>query len=194
MVRIRKYKKDDNLKWVRCRVLSFLDTAYYDDVLKEKQHYKKSSIELVAEIDGKIVGLMDTEYEIEKGEVCYKSNELGAVIWHLAVLPEYRNKGISTTLLNQTINILKGKDIKVLQAWTRDDIWVNDWYKKRGFNWRESYLHVYKDRKDCDKYFQTKIENMVICSCFAHYIGTNKEEIKDTFKRVHECNLYELTI
>ncbi|WP_425449307.1 GNAT family N-acetyltransferase [Dethiothermospora halolimnae] len=191
---IREYKDKDNLDWVRCRVLSFLDSAYFDNVLREKEKYNNPSIELVAEIDNKIVGLIDIEYETEKGTVCYHIDELGGVIWHLAVLPEYRNRGISTLLLNKSIDILKNKKIKKLQAWTRDDKWVNDWYKNRGFNWRESYLHVYIEGNESNETIESKTEKLFICNSFAHYLGKEKEKIKDKFKRVHECNLYELTL
>ena len=121
---IREYKDSDNLDWVRCRVLSFLDSAYFDNVLREKEHYNNPSIELIVEADDKIVGIIDVEYEIKKGTVCYYTNELGGVIWHLAVLPEYRNRGISTLLLNKAIDILKNNGVKKLEAWTRDDKWV----------------------------------------------------------------------
>ncbi len=47
---------------------------------------------MIVEIDNKIVGLLDLEYELEKGTVGYKTNELTVVIWHLEVLPEYRNR------------------------------------------------------------------------------------------------------
>ncbi|CDQ40019.1 hypothetical protein BN990_02337 [Virgibacillus salexigens] len=46
-MKIRKYSVDDELGWVRCRVLSFLDTAYYDNVFSEKEKYENPSIELV---------------------------------------------------------------------------------------------------------------------------------------------------
>ncbi len=52
---IRKYEDRDNLGWVRCRVLSFLDSAYFDNVLRKKECYNSPSVELVAEIDDKIV-------------------------------------------------------------------------------------------------------------------------------------------
>ena len=63
---IRKYEDQDNLGWVRCRVLSFLDSAYFDNVLQEKEHYSNPSIELVAEIDNRIDKLKESQYE------CYK--------------------------------------------------------------------------------------------------------------------------
>lgn len=191
---IREYIDSDNLQWTRCRVLAFLDSAYFDNVLREKEHYQNPAIELVAEIDGRIVGLIDVEYELEKGKVCYYGNQLGGVIWHLAVLPEFRNRGISTVLLNKAIEMLKDKGIKKLEAWTRDDEWVNNWYKNRGFNLKESYLHVYAENDECDEISKSKINKLYICNCFSHYIGEDREGIKKKFKRVHDCNFYELMI
>ena len=62
---IREYKDTDEIGWVRCRVLSFLHTAYFDNVLNKKEIYENPSIELVAELNGQIVGLIDVEYEKE---------------------------------------------------------------------------------------------------------------------------------
>lgn len=33
----REYRHDDERGWLRCRVLSFLDTAYFDSVLQTKE-------------------------------------------------------------------------------------------------------------------------------------------------------------
>ncbi|OOP68088.1 GNAT family N-acetyltransferase, partial [Heyndrickxia oleronia] len=55
---IREYHSNDEVGWLRCRALSFLHTAYYDNVLREKEHYKNPSIELIAIEDGIVVGLL----------------------------------------------------------------------------------------------------------------------------------------
>ena len=41
---------------MRCRVLSFLGSAFWDAVEREKERYEHPAIELVAEEDGEIVG------------------------------------------------------------------------------------------------------------------------------------------
>ena len=56
---IRDYQIEDETSWVRCRVLSFLDTAYYDIVAREKERYQHPSIELVAVENGVVIGLLD---------------------------------------------------------------------------------------------------------------------------------------
>ena len=66
-VGIRLYEKADEEGWTRCRVLSFLGSAYFDDVRQEKEQCKNPAIELVAKGDGTIVGLIDVECEQEPG-------------------------------------------------------------------------------------------------------------------------------
>ena len=49
--------------WLICRLLSFFDTAFFDAVEREKERYDKPAIELVAEKEGEIIGLLDLECE-----------------------------------------------------------------------------------------------------------------------------------
>ena len=96
---IRPYVDADERGWVECRVLAFLDSAYYDAVDREKEHYERPSVELVAEVDGRIVGLIDVEYEEEPATVCEDRPGLGGMIWHIAVLRDFRRQGIASRLL-----------------------------------------------------------------------------------------------
>ena len=52
MFTVRSYEPADEVGWVRCRVLSFLGSAFWDAVEREKEHYERPAIELVAE-DGR---------------------------------------------------------------------------------------------------------------------------------------------
>lgn len=191
---IRKYVKHDEKGWLRCRVLSFLDSAYYDNVIREKELYENPVIELVAEIDNQIVGLIDVEYEMKIGDVGYKQDKLTAVIWHLAVLPEFRNQRVATKLFDEAKTMLQKQNIEIVQAWTRDDKFVIDWYLNRSFEKKESYFHVYSTDAECDEIAKSKIPKLYICNTFCHYVGDNIKEIKSRFKRVHECSLYEKKI
>ena len=96
---VRPYADADERGWVECRVLAFLDSAYYDAVEREKEHYERPSIELVAEVDGEVVGLIDVELEEEAGTVCEDRPGLGGMIWHIAVLRDFRRQGIASRLL-----------------------------------------------------------------------------------------------
>lgn len=131
-MQIRQYLKSDEQEWLKCRLLSFYDSSYFDNIVQSKDEYSLEDVNLVAVEENKIIGFIDIEIDKITNET---SKELGAMIWDLGVLPEYRNKKIATQLFNQALEILKGKDIKRVQAWTQDDIPANKWYGNRGFKY-----------------------------------------------------------
>lgn len=62
MLTFRPYLDDDADSWLRCRVLSFLYTDYYDDVLPKRPTYVGGeAICLVAHDGDRVVGLINTE-------------------------------------------------------------------------------------------------------------------------------------
>ncbi|WP_042148864.1 GNAT family N-acetyltransferase [Paucisalibacillus sp. EB02] len=189
---IREYQPTDEQGWLRCRVLSFLDTAYFDNVLKEKEHYDNPSIELVAVEDNQIVGLLDIEYEVEERTVCSRGSGLGGMIWHIAVHPDYRRNGIASKLLKKGEEMAKDNKLNRLEAWTRDDKWVNTWYRNSGFQLVDSYLHVYMEgNEELESRIKSKDPKLLPIQTFAHYVGENKEKMKQKFKRVHDCVCFE---
>lgn len=187
---IRAYQPEDEEGWLRCRVLAFLHTAYYDDVYQKKEVYKNPSIELVAVEERQIVGLIDIECEKEKNAVCAACPSLGGMIWHLAVHPDYQRRGIGNQLLAEAEKRLRDRHIFQLEAYTRDDEWVNNWYKKCGFHTVNNYLHVFMDGKELQGAIQSPLANLKPMTCFAHYIGKDTESIRKRFKRVYECRCY----
>lgn len=198
-ITIRAYQDTDETGWVRCRVISFLDSSYYDDVKREKEQYDHASICLVAEHDNQIIGFIDVEYEENIGEVCYLKGSLGANIWNLGVLPEYRNRCIAQMLWEQAKELLIEKGIQRVELWTQDDLPANKWYEKQGFKSIESYLNVfaYGDYKDKSKsYINHKILGKTLgirCLNFEAPIE-RKQEFISLGKRVHEVQLYELKL
>lgn len=188
---IRDYEVSDEAGWVRCRVLSFLQTAYFDNVLTEKERYDNPAIELVAEIDGQIVGLIDVEYETEELTVCSRGAGLGGMIWHIAVHPDYYRQGIGEALLKEAENRAKKLGLNRFEAWTRDDQWVQNWYEKMNFKNTDSYYHVYFEGEQIDEVVDSKIPKLYFVNGFAHYTGNDIEQIKKEDTRIHECVCYE---
>lgn len=186
---IRNYESSDEKGWVRCRALAFLETVYFDNMLKQKECYEKPAIELVAEVEGQIVGLIDVEYEREEHTVCSRGEGLGGMIWHIAVHPDFSRQGIGKQLLHAAENRAIEIGLNRFEAWTRDDLWVQEWYKKMHFNNVGSYYHIYFEGDEMNQHIQNKTPGLHLVNAFAHYVGENIEQFKN--KRIHQCVCFE---
>jgi ribosomal protein S18 acetylase RimI-like enzyme len=188
---IREYKDTDEIGWVRCRTLSFLNTAYFDNVLNKKEKYENPAIELVAELNGQIIGLIDVEYEKEEKTVCSKGEGLGGMVWHIAVHPDYYRQGIGEQLLQEAEKRSINLGLNRFEAWTRDDYWVQNWYEKMKFIKVDFYYHIYFEGNEMINRIQSTIPKLYLVNTFAHYIGDDIEKFKTTNQRIHECVCYE---
>ncbi|MCS1392676.1 GNAT family N-acetyltransferase [Lysinibacillus boronitolerans] len=189
---IRDYRVNDETGWVRCRTLAFLQTAYFDNVLNKKERYENPAIELVAELDGQIVGLIDVEYETEERTVCSRGEGegLGGMIWHIAVHPDFSRRGIGQQLLYTAENKARRMKLNRFEAWTRDDLWVQNWYEKMNFNIVDSYYHVYFEGNEMDHRIQSNMPNLYLVNAFTHYVGKDIHQFTNN-KRIHQCVCFE---
>ncbi|ASC69079.1 Amino-acid acetyltransferase [Halomicronema hongdechloris C2206] len=196
---ICRYQPADEPQWLRCRVLAFLDTAYFDNVLRQKEHYSNPSIELVATLDQHIIGLIDVECETVPGSVCSPPKHSTAtgkagMIWNIAVHPDYRRRGVGTALLKVAIAMAQQSHIQRFEAWTRDDASTLRWYEAQGFQKVDTYLHVYLQDDEVDGCLGSRIPGLRPIHVFAQYRGESVPEIQQRFSRVHECNRYDLIL
>jgi ribosomal protein S18 acetylase RimI-like enzyme len=192
-ITIRPYRHEDERGWVVCRLLSLLDTAFFDDVRQSKEHYEHDSIELVAELEGEVVGLIDVECETEPGTVCESRPGLGGMIWHLGVHPDHQRRGIASTLLREAEVRARDRGIARFEAWTRDDQAARAWYESSGFELVHGYLHVYVELDEgLRDLFPVTADGIRPVTVFAHYLGEDSGAMRARFRRVHEDVLYEL--
>ena len=128
---IRDYRPEDEQAWVYCRVLSFLDCSYYRDVQTQKNAYAHPCVSLVAEDEGRIVGLIDLE--VDSDDLMYRSKGTGAVLWHMAVLPRYRRTGVARQLWQAAEKRLQALGVCWCELWTQEDEAANRFYRAMGF-------------------------------------------------------------
>ncbi|WP_405680534.1 GNAT family N-acetyltransferase [Streptomyces sp. NBC_01238] len=130
---IREYRPADEVSWLRCRVLSFLDTPYFDDVLTAKPETPAPGFALVATAEQETVtGIIDVSVDDEL-----------ATIDTVAVHPDYQHQGLGRTLLTEARARVSALGVPTLDAWTRDDPATLRWYRAMGFTESRHYLHVY---------------------------------------------------
>ncbi len=189
MFTIRSYEAGDEVGWVRCRVLSFLGSAFWDAVEREKERYDNPAIELVADDNGEIAGLLDLEVELAPGVLADRPGR-GGMIWHLAVHPDHQRQGIAAALLEEAERRARERGLVRLEAWTRDDAHVQRWYETHGFVLIDGYLHVYLERDDL-RALDGELGELRLIKAFAHYTGDRPDEIRHRYGRVHDDVLYE---
>lgn len=146
-ITIREYTAADEIAWVRCRVISFLDSSYWNDVKREKERYPHPSISLVADDGGMIVGLIDAELDSE--DLTVRDHGRGAVVWHMAVLPEYRRFGVGMALWKEMEKRLMRMGVTHCELWTQEDTAANQFYQHMGLRLcpEHTWLRCYADAK-----------------------------------------------
>lgn len=136
---IRTYRDSDERGWLRCRVVSFLDCSYFNDVKREKEVYSHPSIDLVAADNGIIAGLLSAELDSDELSV---NRGRGAIIWHMAVMPEYRSRGIATKLWKTARRMMLAQGVQYCELWTQEDMAANSFYRSIGFALEEAHTWI----------------------------------------------------
>jgi GNAT superfamily N-acetyltransferase len=176
---IREYTPADQTSWLRCRVLAFLDTSFYDAVVPAKPAIEAPGLELVAvDETGSVAALMDTG---SKGEL--------ATIDTVAVHPDHRRRGLGRELLDRTRQWASSVGASKLDAWTRDDADTLAWYRSMGFAESDHYLHVYAfyytDPAEPDRAIAGRRPGLRPMLVFAHAQLADEEQLRGEFARVH---------
>ncbi|WP_414044399.1 GNAT family N-acetyltransferase [Macrococcus sp. EM39E] len=179
-MKILNYSSKYEDSWIRGRILSFLYTQYYDDVLQTKP--KIDGIELICVENNQVNGLLDIE--IKNAYCSYDKHQKGAMIETIAVHPDHQSKGIGQKLLEVAEERMKLEGIEYLEAWTREDDASNQWYIKNGFSQFNSYYHVFTSG-------EVSTYNPYFHPVFTFGHVTDRKQIDETVvDRIYECRGY----
>ncbi|MFE0458621.1 GNAT family N-acetyltransferase [Kitasatospora sp. NPDC058965] len=181
---VREYTPADETAWLRCRVLSFLSTAYFDAVVKAKPVIPAPGFELVAvEASGAVVGMMDVTVE---GTL--------ATVDTVAVHPDHQHRGIGRALLTEARTRVGALGVPTLDAWTRDDPDTLRWYRAMGFAESEHYLHVYAnyytEPAEPDRAIAERRPGLRPIIAFLHAPLRDEPLLREQFARVHVCRRF----
>lgn len=189
---IRKYVDSDEQEWLRCRVVSFLDCSYWNDVKTSKEKYDKPCISLVVEENGVIISLIDIE--IDSADLVYKDKGKGAIIWHLAVLPEFRRLGVAERLWEYAKKELAQHGVCYCELWTQEDIAANTFYQKVGFalDKSQTWILCYTKGNNCKGLLNHAAFGEMYSpeELIFHAPLSEKEELMKICYRINEVRLY----
>ena len=182
MLQIRDYRTSDERSWLTCRLLSFFDTDFYDEVKICKTTFASDRVELVACRGDVVVGLIDVEID---GDT--------ATIDAIAVHPDAQRHGIASKLLRHAVQRLPER-VTSLDAWTRETASANDWYTSAGFAENSRYLHVYKESASGDDGFESPAGLSTPVHAFMHARFELEDELRQRYSRVYVCRQYLLRL
>ena len=181
---IREYTPSDERSWLRCRVLAFLDTSYYDSVERAKPLIPSPGFELVAvDVAGTVAGIMDVAVDGES-----------ATIETVAIHPDHQRRGLARDLLAEASARAAAASATMLDAWTRDDPGTLSWYRAMGFAESDHYLHVYAnyytsadEPKRAVDVPRTGLNPIIL---FLHAKLAEEQRLREEFARVHVCRRF----
>jgi ribosomal protein S18 acetylase RimI-like enzyme len=176
---VRLFRPADEQGWLRCRVVAFLATAYFDDVAPSKPTYDGTeAIELVAVDDEEdVVGILDVTVDAAL-----------ATIETIAVHPDVARQGVATALIAESTRRLPAA-VEAIDAWTRDDAPANAWYTATGFRETFRYLHVFADDDELSDGFTTP-PHLTAVRGFFHAPIDQEDDLRRRFRRVHVCRRF----
>ena len=175
---VRDFHAGDERSWLRCRVLGFLDTAYFDDVWPVKPPAAGPDLVAVA-ADGTVAGILIAT-------VAGSTATVDTVVVH----PDHRRRGIGRALLDTVTARLRAAGVTDLHAWTRDDPGTLAWYRGCGFAEDGHYLHVYAEAAEMERAAVTARPGWKPMAAFLHGKVTDERWARERFRRVHVCRRF----
>ena len=120
-IEIRPYRPEDEEEWLRVHAVIMTISHAWNYCIQSRPLYEGyESTKLVAVCESRLVGLTDTQYEKEPGELCLLDDSRGGYVLEFGRLPEYAGRNLGQRLMDATIEDARAKGVHRLEYWTQD--------------------------------------------------------------------------
>jgi nitroreductase/GNAT superfamily N-acetyltransferase len=151
----------------------------------QKPKYSGKHLELVAKLNGRIVGFMFTEIEEKPGEIGLLKKSKCGFVWELGVLEEHRSKGIAKKLIEYTKLWLKENNIYRMEFWSQEKH-AQKYYENLGMEEIERHWQFYtKLNKD----IVSDLSKDTLGLYYA-YASCKESKLEEVMKKYEVADLY----
>ena len=120
-IEIRPYCAEDEQEWMRVHAVIMTTSHAWNYCIQERPAYEGYvSTRLVALAEGRIIGLVDVQYDNEAGEVTFLKDSRGGYVLEFGRLPEFSGHRIGSQLMAATVEDAKAKGFERLEYWSQD--------------------------------------------------------------------------
>ncbi|WP_455139393.1 GNAT family N-acetyltransferase [Candidatus Hodarchaeum mangrovi] len=141
---IREYSELDEHNWIKCYLHSYSSSIYLNTMEETKPRYETPSIQLIAEKNQNIIGILDIIFEEVPGQLGSDLEQRSGIITVLGVLPSHRRTGIGMHLLKKAELILNNiHKVYRCEVWSREDVILDNFWSKLKFLCIDHYYEVY---------------------------------------------------
>jgi ribosomal protein S18 acetylase RimI-like enzyme len=133
VIEIRPYRDEDEQQWMRTHaIILSISHSWNYSIQKRPQYEGYESTRLVAIEDDNIVGLIDTQYDNEPGELCFLKDSRGGYVLEFGRLPEYGGRQIGERLIEANVEDAIKKGFHRLEFWSQERR-AQKYYLRAGF-------------------------------------------------------------
>lgn len=120
-IEIREYQDEDEQEWLEVHAKIMTLSHSWNYCIQERPAYEgHESTRLVMLADGKIIGLTDTVYDNEPGDVCLLNESRGGYVTEFGRLLGYEGMGLGPKLIDAAIEDARKKGFARLEYWSQD--------------------------------------------------------------------------
>lgn len=139
---LRPYRDEEEAHWLQVWGQTAVTSHAWVTLHHAKPRYKLTSLELVAEMNGEIVGFMDVEVETKPEELGYAKDTCCGFVWEFGVHPDYQGLGIAKAMIEEAKTWLTQRGIQRMEFWSMDEH-AHGFYRRMGMTEMERHWQFY---------------------------------------------------